>query len=778
MEKVVRFKLHKHKKQWITIGVVTIAGTFMFMISGNQVSASTTAEEAPQSALVNKTEVGDENAPNVTKAETSETETPETSNSSSESVVPSVTTSEEKNAVGSDETKSSATVKDIESVVQSSTTGTKVSAETLDGLTANQNESIEATETKQATTENNSTQLPQESAKSADQEATSDESPADNVLPETEYVANNGNKETSHLQTLPLAQNEDGYTKLTYTATVHVPTEFSDGNYSTVQMVLSNGADVAYMSLRGLGADKPTLALIRKVGSGGEETLSEIPINAAKGDDLRIKLDYDKGMLTYFEWPAGTSEASIPTGNYYLKLGALTQVGIRTWGLDAVAVHDMSVTNTETEKFTAGDVLHSTALPSLDEGKNYNELNTQTQIVIPGADENSDAPFMQLALQDTKAKKQLYLELTANSDGTQSLVLVEKDGSSARHILSDSAKKTNFTAGTKLNLAIEYREGKAWFRYWEAGKNRPTASNAGAITDFKSFAPDTIQLVGSGIKADETSAPSFDSLVAGAPIDFTTQGTYFDKVDQYTPPTWEEAQKLLPEVVTTDNPEYEELYEGAWKVLFETNLFKPENNPEFSTYVGSGFEPQNMTFQWDSIFAMFFAKYANQAIDPMSSLNNFYISQDGYGSISRIYNVADGSVQGWATGVNNVNPPIFAYAELQSYLLTGDKDRLAEIKDALQAYADWVSIEKWSQNTEHQLYWNNGNGNGMDNLPTQANQAGDGTGTGDVDMSSQMVLMWRSLAQIDTILGDTANAARNTALADDLANRINNLDYS
>ncbi len=41
MEKVVRFKLHKHKKQWLTIGVVTVAGVVISVTTTTQVSANT-----------------------------------------------------------------------------------------------------------------------------------------------------------------------------------------------------------------------------------------------------------------------------------------------------------------------------------------------------------------------------------------------------------------------------------------------------------------------------------------------------------------------------------------------------------------------------------------------------------------------------------------------------------------------------------------------------------------------------------------------------------------
>jgi hypothetical protein len=74
---------------------------------------------------------------------------------------------------------------------------------------------------------------------------------------------------------------------------------------------------------------------------------------------------------------------------------------------------------------------------------------------------------------------------------------------------------------------------------------------------------------------------------------------------------------------------------------------------------------------------------------------------------------------------------------------------------ALRGYADWVSVKMWSQASPHQLFWNNGNGNGMDNLPTQLGQGGDGAtyGVGNVDMSAQVVLMRNSLAELEDAVG-------------------------
>jgi glycogen debranching enzyme len=65
----------------------------------------------------------------------------------------------------------------------------------------------------------------------------------------------------------------------------------------------------------------------------------------------------------------------------------------------------------------------------------------------------------------------------------------------------------------------------------------------------------------------------------------------------------------------------------------------------------------------------------------------------------------------------------------------------------------------------HGLYWNTSLGAGMDNSPRE--------GSGWVDMSSQMVLMYDSLAQIANVLEKSNDALKFTAQAQSISQRIN-----
>jgi hypothetical protein len=150
-----------------------------------------------------------------------------------------------------------------------------------------------------------------------------------------------------------------------------------------------------------------------------------------------------------------------------------------------------------------------------------------------------------------------------------------------------------------------------------------------------------------------------------------------------------------------------------------------------------------------------FARYGHYQFPAIQSLDNFYCRQRPSGFICREYREADGaavhydsdgglfSPKGWK---NAINPPIFSWAECESYKVTGDKSRFAEILPVLEKYVEWLNRDgdpeapDWETNgrrskgTPHGLYWNTSLGSGLDNTPKPTDP-----GCGWVDMSCQMV---------------------------------------
>ncbi len=81
---------------------------------------------------------------------------------------------------------------------------------------------------------------------------------------------------------------------------------------------------------------------------------------------------------------------------------------------------------------------------------------------------------------------------------------------------------------------------------------------------------------------------------------------------------------------------------------------------------------------------------------------------------------------------------------------------------------DWESQGRRSAGTPHLLYWNTDLGSGMDDIPKPAKK-----GSGWVDMSCQMVMQYRELAQMCRELDQSAKADAYEAEAKAIADRIN-----
>jgi glycogen debranching enzyme len=131
--------------------------------------------------------------------------------------------------------------------------------------------------------------------------------------------------------------------------------------------------------------------------------------------------------------------------------------------------------------------------------------------------------------------------------------------------------------------------------------------------------------------------------------------------------------------------------------------------------------------------------------------------------------------------VNAVNPPLFSWAEVESFQVTGDKSRFASVLPVLEKYVDWQNTDgdpdtynahpDWLNHgrralgSVHRLYWNTGLGCGMDNTPRRGN--------GWVEMSCQMVIQYNNLATMadELNLPDKARAFRRQAK--EIGDRIN-----
>ena len=266
-----------------------------------------------------------------------------------------------------------------------------------------------------------------------------------------------------------------------------------------------------------------------------------------------------------------------------------------------------------------------------------------------------------------------------------------------------------------------------------------------------------------------------------------------------------ELRSRLPSPIYDDDRLLVRLYWKAWELAFR-NFNEPAPQSGFvSQFIDAAFNKN--IFLWDSCFMTMFCNYAYSLAPGISSLDNFYAKQHEDGEICReIARDAGTDFDEWVNHedkplfsrwgwpnydepvkadrnvpvvyrgrtipspnpkltLDALNHPILAWAELEHYRVTGNKDRLGKVWQPLVHY--YAAL---------QLYLKQGNGlyitdwASMDNSPRNTYLKNGGTG---IDISSEMVLFARQLSAIGLILGKDIEAHAYSAEADQLASTIN-----
>lgn len=280
------------------------------------------------------------------------------------------------------------------------------------------------------------------------------------------------------------------------------------------------------------------------------------------------------------------------------------------------------------------------------------------------------------------------------------------------------------------------------------------------------------------------------------------RGRYSQKKN-YTPaplPKFNETKLELPSPIYDESQLFVKLYWKAWELAFK-NFHEPAAKSGFvSQFIDAAFNDN--IFLWDTAFMTMFCNVAHPLVPGIESLDNFYIKQHPTGEICREIQRHTGldfapwvnsedstlfSRWGWVfppTKQTSViykgrtapapNPrltldaldhPILAWAELESYRMTGDSTRLRLVWEPLVHYY-----------RAFQTFLRQGNGlyitdwAGMDNSPRNPYLNQGGTG---VDISAEMVLFARNLAEIAVHLHKGREAAAFLKDAEKLTNLIN-----
>jgi glycogen debranching enzyme len=289
-----------------------------------------------------------------------------------------------------------------------------------------------------------------------------------------------------------------------------------------------------------------------------------------------------------------------------------------------------------------------------------------------------------------------------------------------------------------------------------------------------------LSVVVSGMMIDRAPAqPAPDSLSAA---NENQRGAYFSKKAYNEAgkslPTFQACRFELPSPILEKNPELVDMYWKCWELAFNHLRKVRPGSPFVSDYIDEAFNDN--IFQWDTIFMVMFARYANNIVPAVQSLDNFYSRQHNSGYICREISELTGKDFVYEGRMNTINPPLFSWAEVESFNITGDKSRFASVLPVLNKYVEWLNRDgdlasangkDWEQfgrraaGSKHLLYWNTGLGSGMDNTPRGGN--------GWVDMSCQMVIQYNNLAQICDELGLADSAKTYRTSSKEIADRIN-----
>ncbi len=264
-------------------------------------------------------------------------------------------------------------------------------------------------------------------------------------------------------------------------------------------------------------------------------------------------------------------------------------------------------------------------------------------------------------------------------------------------------------------------------------------------------------------------------------------GRYFSK-KQYVPaslPNYEDVRAQLPSPIYEDNQLLVETYWKAWELAFK-NFHEPSPESGFvSQFIDAAFN--DSIFMWDSSFMTMFCNYASPLVPGISTLDNFYAKQYEDGEIGREI-IRDTGVDYWVNVegqpivkyigkaipapnpkllLDDFNHPIMAWAELESYRVTGNAERLTLVWEPLVHY--YGALQKYIQqgNGLYATNWAS-----MDNSPRNPYLEGGGTA---VDTSAEMVLFARQMAEIAKILRKPQEARRYSRDAVTISKNINQL---
>lgn len=213
-------------------------------------------------------------------------------------------------------------------------------------------------------------------------------------------------------------------------------------------------------------------------------------------------------------------------------------------------------------------------------------------------------------------------------------------------------------------------------------------------------------------------------------------------------------KNALPHVVLSEHAALTALFDYAFETAFRKvdYIEKAGWKPQLTCYPGIG-----VIWQWDSCFMTLITNYANGTLDAFNNLDNLYrLQRESDGYISMAYTI-ESEKEAYDTG--RINPPLYAWAEWQHYVITGDRSRFSAVAPKIAVL--YAYIENHHRRACG-LYWFDDPGSsGMDNSPRGEYPSThlDGSGVCFVDLACQQALTADRLSKMYAVLGDREKAA-------------------
>lgn len=238
----------------------------------------------------------------------------------------------------------------------------------------------------------------------------------------------------------------------------------------------------------------------------------------------------------------------------------------------------------------------------------------------------------------------------------------------------------------------------------------------------------------------------------------------------------------IPTPVCEDFPWYDELYNKAWELAHD-HVKEIEGMPQ-SPYMDEAF-CDTQIWIWDTCFMSLFCKFGREAFPGVESLKNFYDVLYNGKPLPQV--IPTENEPEWTHAITGIpktievhiadNPPLFAWAEYENALFSGDTEHIKHIlydTRVLQKHYDWMENLKTKYTPENvhcdtclkaEKYgykWEGGR-SGMDNTPrgrkgiTSACERPDNPDMLWVDAICEQALSAKMIAKLFSLVNDQEN---------------------